>query len=56
MTLLSYIYTYILYMIVWIDVAIVEEVITHRYKINVTYFIDTSEFTLIILINYFVKY
>ena len=40
-------------MIVWIDVAVVEAGILHRYKKNFTYFIGTSEFTLIILISYF---
>ena len=43
-------------MIVWIDVAAVEDGISHKYKINLTYIIDTSEFTLIILISYFRKY
>ena len=39
-----YIYVYIYaYMIVWNDVALAEEVISHKYKINFTYFIDTSE-------------
>ena len=37
-------------MIVWIDVAVVEEGISHKYKINFTYIIDTSEFTTIILL------
>ena len=36
-------------MTVWIDVAVVEEGISHKYKINFTYIVDTSEFTLIIL-------
>ena len=45
-------------MIVWIDVVVVEEGISHKYKINITYIdiievIDTSEFTLEILISYF---
>ena len=46
------IYIYI-YMIVWIYVAVVEEGISPKYKINVIYFIVTSEFTLMILISYF---
>ena len=33
--------------------AVVEEGISHRYNISVAYFIDISEFTLIILVSYF---
>ena len=52
--IISFTYIYIqIYLIVWIDVAAEEEGISHKYKINFTYFIDTSEFTLILLISYF---
>ena len=34
----------------WIDVTVVGEGIQHKYKLNFTYFIDTSEFTLIIIL------
>ena len=45
-----------IYMIVWIDAVVVEEVISLKWKLNFTYLMDTSEFTLIILISYFQKY
>ena len=45
-------YALYIYVIVWIVVAVVEEGISHRYKINIVFFIDTSQFTLTILISY----